>query len=125
MGASSCLISAAFVSAGEIKELNKNYLQRNYPTDVLCFVYNEGMEDRKPFLGEIVVAPHVSGLNAARYRNHPENEIRKLLIHGILHLLGYDHEIDDGTMLRLQARLMRRVFFHKGDPILKQLKAYP
>jgi len=121
----SCHLSAAFVSEDEIKELNKNYLQRNYPTDVLCFVYNEKMVDRKPFLGEIVVAPQVSSLNAARYRNHPENEIRKLLIHGMLHLLEYDHEADDGTMLRLQARLMRRVFFHRGDPILKQLKAYP
>jgi probable rRNA maturation factor len=113
----------AFVSEDEIKKLNYNYLQRNYATDVLCFVYNEAMEDGEPLIGEIVIAPHVSIRNAAQYRNKPENEIRKLLLHGILHLLGYDHEKDDGTMLRLQRKLTRRIFFKKGKPVLELSKA--
>ncbi|MBN2319570.1 MAG: rRNA maturation RNase YbeY [Acidobacteria bacterium] len=125
IGAPDRSLSVAFVSEYEIKKLNNSYLQRNYPTDVLCFVYNEDMEDGKPFLGEIIIAPHVSVRNAEQYRNHPENEMRKLLIHGILHLLGYDHEEDDGTMLRLQKKLTRRIFFKSGDPVLIKSKAYP
>ena len=81
------------------------------------------MEDGEPLIGEIVIAPHVSIRNAVQYRNQPENEIRKLLIHGILHLLGYDHEKDDGTMLRMQRRLTRRIFFKKGEPVLGLSKA--
>ncbi len=123
MGVSDRSLSVVFVSEDEIKKINYNYLQRNYATDVLCFVYNETMEDGEPLVGEIVIAPHVSIRNAARYRNKPENEIREILIHGILHLLGYDHEKDDGTMLRLQRRLTRRNFFKKGEPVLELSKA--
>ena len=120
MGVSDHSLSVVFVSEEAIRKLNNSYLGRNYPTDVLCFVYNESMEGGRLFLGEIIIAPYVSVRNAARYRSYPENEIRKLIIHGILHLLGYDHEKDDGTMLRLQTRLTRRKFFKNGDPVLKQ-----
>ncbi len=125
MGIADCSLSVTFVSEEEIQKVNNRYLHKNYPTDVLSFVYNEKMEDGKRFIGEIIIAPLVSFRSAARYNNHPENEIRKLLLHGILHLLGYDHETDDGTMLRLQRRLAGRVFFQRGDPLLKKNKAYP
>ena len=114
-----------FVNDEEIRRVNKKYRQRDNPTDVLSFVYNETTEDGGQLLGEIIIAPGVAMSNAARYRNHPENEIRKLLVHGILHLLGYDHETDDGTMLKLQRRLTGRVFFRKGESVLKRNKAYP
>ncbi len=125
LGIADCYFSVTFVNEEEIQKVNSRYLHRNYPTDVLSFVYNEKMEDGKHFLGEIIIAPQVSFRSAKRYHHHPENEIRKLLLHGILHLLGYDHETDDGTMLRLQRRLENRVFFKRGDPLLKTNKAYP
>jgi probable rRNA maturation factor len=122
-GISGRSLSVAFISDDEIRKVNRGYLGRNQPTDVLSFAYDEKMDDGAVFIGEILIAPCMSVRNAARYRSCPENEIRKLLLHGILHLLGYDHETDDGTMQRLQTRLTRRVFFKKGDPVLKRFKA--
>ena len=55
--------------------------------------------------------------NASKFRIHPEKEFKKLLIHGILHLLGYDHEADKGRMLRLQRNLVRRKFYKEASPI--------
>jgi len=114
-----------FLNDEEMRKINKKYRQRDYPTDVLSFVYDETQEDGSQFAGEIIIAPDVAVRNAARYRNQAENEVRKLLVHGILHLFGYDHETDDGSMRRLQRRLTGRVFFKKGESVLKRNKAYP
>jgi probable rRNA maturation factor len=70
-----------------------------------------------PFLGDIVISPAVACSQAVRYGISPEKEIRKLLVHGILHLLGYDHETDNGQMNRLQARMVRRRAFARAAPI--------
>ncbi len=64
-----------------------------------------------PFLGEIVISPQVAYRQALRAGTDPEREMRMLLLHGLLHLLGYDHETDQGEMIRLQHRLMRRRWF--------------
>ncbi len=64
----------------------------------------EGM----PFLGEIIIAPEVARLHAIRYGISVEREVRRLLVHGTLHLLGYDHETDKGEMNQLQKKLLRR-----------------
>jgi probable rRNA maturation factor len=67
------------------------------------------MEDL-PFLGEIIVSPEVAVNRAQPGWNNPQNELKRLLLHGILHLLGYDHETDRGQMNRLQANMLRRRF---------------
>lgn len=77
--------------------------------------------DGIPFLGEIVIAPEIAADQAARFRISPEKELKKLLVHGILHLLGYDHETDRGQMNRYQRRLQRRKFFQNA-PSLADLK---
>ena len=91
--------------------MNYRYLRRNYATDVLSFPYPGVVMGGMPFLGEIVIAPEIAVIQAVRHAVPPERELRKLLVHGILHLLGYDHERDRGQMNRLQARLLRRKFF--------------
>lgn len=88
--------------------LNNRYLGHDYATDVLSFSYDGVLMEGRPFLGEVVIAPEVAALQAVRYRMRPEKELRKLLVHGILHLLGYNHETDRGQMNRFQARLLRR-----------------
>jgi probable rRNA maturation factor len=58
-------------------------------------------------LGEIVISVPQAARQAEAYGHSLARELRVLVIHGYLHLLGYDHEVDDGTMMRLQARLAR------------------
>jgi len=101
-------LSVVFVSPREMRVMNRRYLGRDYATDVLSFCYEQPVVEGRPFLGEIVIAPEIAALHAVRYGVNPEKELRKLLVHGILHLLGYNHENDRGEMNRLQNKLLRR-----------------
>lgn len=91
-----------------MRALNRRYRGRDYATDVLSFEYGGENEEGRPLLGELVLAPKVAAANARRWGCPLEREIRKLLVHGLLHLLGYDHETDDGEMNRLQRSVLRR-----------------
>lgn len=87
-------LSVSLVDDDEIAELHRRFMHEDGPTDVLSFPMDEEDEDDGGvrLLGDVVIAPAVAA------RNHPEDparEIRLLLVHGILHLLGYDHEEDD------------------------------
>ena len=97
-------LSIVFVSAKRIRELNKTYRGLDRATDVLSFTYTGETFNRYSFLGEVVLAPAIAFVHRP---DQFEPEIRTLLIHGILHLLGFDHETDDGEMERLEARLSR------------------
>ena len=90
-------IDVVFVGSAGIRRLNRRYRGKDYATDVLSFGYS-GQTDEVglPWLGEMVLSPDVALVNALRLRTSPEREIRRLLVHGTLHLLGYDHETDDG-----------------------------
>jgi probable rRNA maturation factor len=87
-------LSLSFVTEDEIAELHERYLHEPGPTDVLSFPLDEGDvdEDGVRVLGDVVIAPSVAE------RNRPEDrdaELRLLVVHGILHLLGHDHDDDD------------------------------
>jgi probable rRNA maturation factor len=112
------VVDVAFVGRERIRRLNAVYRGRDYPTDVLSFSYSGESEEGLPWLGEIVVAPEIALTNAFRWRSSPDREVRKLLVHGTLHLLGYDHETDDGRMNRLQQRLTRRALFWRLAPVV-------
>jgi probable rRNA maturation factor len=104
-------VSIVFVGARTMRELNNLYRKKNYATDVLSFSYGAMKMDRIPFLGEVIISPEIAVHQASVWGVHPERELRRLLVHGILHLLGYDHETDRGQMNRIEKRLMRRKFF--------------
>jgi probable rRNA maturation factor len=104
-----------------MRSLNRRYLRRDYATDVLSFSYGSVEVDGIPFLGDIVIAPEIAADQAVRFRISPERELKKLLVHGILHLFGYDHEADGGQMNRFQRRLQRRKFFQNA-PCMADLK---
>lgn len=114
-------LSVVFVRAREMCLINKQYRGKDYATDVLSFPYDGVRMEGMLFIGEILIAPEVAVRQAVRYRIAPEKEIRKLLVHGILHLLGYDHETDQGQMNRMEAKLIRRRFF-LNSPLLVQSK---
>ena len=76
-------LSIALVGQKKIRELNKNYRKKDKATDVLSFRYNS--------LGEIVICPGVVRKNAKKFNSTFKKELARVLIHGILHLLGYNH----------------------------------
>jgi probable rRNA maturation factor len=61
------------------------------------------------FLGDIAISPETARRNARRFRRTLDDELRILILHGVLHLLGYDHEADHGEMQRLETRLRREL----------------
>ncbi len=79
--------SLAFVEEEEIKKLNKKFRNKNKPTDVLSFLLKENN-----YLGEIIICPKAVKENAKKAKKSINEEMMKVFIHGILHLLGYDHE---------------------------------
>jgi len=110
-------LSVVFVGAAKMQLMNFRYRRKDYATDVLSFCYKGAKLDGFSFLGEIVIAPEVAFNQAIRYGVQPERELRKLLVHGVLHLLGYDHESDQGQMNRLQTKLLRRKLVLNSPPL--------
>src|SRR5215210_7988674 len=84
-------LSVSFVEDAEIEDLHVRYMDEPGPTDVLSFPLDEVDEHGVRILGDVVIAPSVAARNTAA---DPDGELRLLLVHGILHLLGYDHELD-------------------------------
>jgi probable rRNA maturation factor len=111
--------SVCFITDSEMKRLNTVYRKKRKTTDVLSF---PSVERPKPkalegaatvlrgeFLGDIAISPAVARRNGKRFGRSMTEEIRILLLHGILHLMGYDHESDRGEMERVEAKLRRRL----------------
>jgi probable rRNA maturation factor len=104
--------SVTIVLAGDaaVRSLNRTFRRKDRTTDVLSFPAGfETLPDGSRPLGEIVISVPQAARQAAAAGHALAHELRVLLIHGYLHLLGYDHEVDDGTMMRTQARLARRL----------------
>lgn len=102
-------VTVAIVSDARVRALNRAYRAKDKATDVLSFPgpKPEVRSLKSVFLGDIVIARGVAR-RQARDAGHPEStEWRVLALHGLLHLLGYDHETDDGRMARVEARLRR------------------
>ncbi|MRS11532.1 MAG: rRNA maturation RNase YbeY [Actinobacteria bacterium] len=91
-------LSIALVGDEEMAHLNGQYRGIDAPTDVLSFGCDDpcpASGDEPITLGDVVIAPEVAERQAAELGNSIEHELDVLLIHGVLHLLGYDHEADD------------------------------
>jgi probable rRNA maturation factor len=110
--------NVCFVSDVEIRRLNGTYRRKVRPTDVLSFSWKtDGAEDRHSvasqefsnFLGDIVISPATARRNAGHAGHSMKMEIRWLILHGLLHLLGYDHETDSGEMAALEIALRDRL----------------
>ena len=125
-------VGVAIVSDARVRALNRAYRGKDCTTDVLSFRASEP-EVAQPFraasaanaglkpcatpvryLGDIVIARGVARRQAREVRHGEDDELRVLALHGLLHLLGYDHERDDGRMRRLERRLLRANGVHAG-----------
>lgn len=92
-----------------LRTLNRRHRGLDRATDVLSFPAAGTLEPGVAHLGEIAVSLATAARQARRAGWPLESELTLLVTHGFLHLLGYDHETDDGTMHRLEERLLRRV----------------
>ena len=100
-----------FVADEAIRKLNRSFRGRNYATDVLSFP-----NEAEPFeveneiqLGDVVISVERAAAQAKEHRLSFANELKQLVLHGLLHLSGYDHETDHGEMNRLELRLRRQL----------------
>ncbi|HEY8466634.1 MAG TPA: rRNA maturation RNase YbeY [Solirubrobacterales bacterium] len=91
-------LSVELVGAERIRELNREHRGRDKPTDVLSFPIDGAGDVPGPReLGDVVICPEHTA------------DVVEAAVHGVLHLCGYDHEVDDGEMLALQERVMERL----------------
>jgi len=96
------------IKIGEKEEaltLNRQYLNRDYPADVLSFPSNEELPDGY-YIGDIFICYPVAEEQARENNVSIQKELLRLMVHGILHLAGYDHETDTGEMLVLQEQII-------------------
>jgi probable rRNA maturation factor len=97
----------------EARQLNLQYRQKDYPTDVLSFPSNEELPEGY-YLGDIFICHPLAEDQAKENDISLEEELLTLMVHGVRHLAGYDHETDDGEMEQLQERLLVLYFSHEG-----------
>ncbi len=121
--------TVCLVTDAQIARWNRLYRGKAKPTDVLSFPSEAGATKKRvmrsvskssrvprhvanrsgSYLGDIAIAPAVARRNARESGRHFDDEMRVLVLHGVLHLLGYDHETDHGQMEKLELRLRRRL----------------
>ena len=100
------VFSVAFVSDGRMKQLNELFRGKSTTTDVLSFPYeSDEFDPVKDNLGDIVISAEQAAKQAAENGLSLEAEIKQLILHGVLHLCGYDHETDNGEMNALELEL--------------------
>ncbi|MGB9620865.1 MAG: rRNA maturation RNase YbeY [Brevinematia bacterium] len=104
----------------EMKEYNSTYRGKDYPTDVLSFVDGERI-GRYIYLGDIIISIDKVIEQSKEFEVEPEEEFVRLLVHGILHLIGYDHETseeDEKIMMEIQDKIIDEVmtlFFQESN----------
>jgi len=92
----------------ESRALNKQYRQKDYPTDVLSFPFNEEVPEEGFYLGDIFICYPIAEEQAKESGITLEEELFTLMLHGVLHLAGYDHETDSGEMKAIQEKLLEK-----------------
>lgn len=106
------MLSITFVTRRAIARLNAVHLGHRGPTDVISFGFAPA-SPRDPVVGDVYIAPEVARDNARRHAEGVRTETARLVIHGVLHVLGHDHPVDEGregsAMWRRQEALLRRV----------------
>jgi probable rRNA maturation factor len=98
-------VSLLVTNKRELQRLNHHFRGKNVPTDVLSFPAMPGLIPH--FAGDVAISAEIAAQNARRLGHSVPDEIRILALHAVLHLAGYDHELDDGEMEREEARLRK------------------
>jgi probable rRNA maturation factor len=129
--------NVCFVDDDRMAELNREFRGKHHPTDVLSFQWQEGemsdpwgqraqsagAADLEGFLGDVVISVETARRNASAEGHSLGREINWLILHGLLHLLGMDHEKDNGEMTALEYDWRARLGLDKGAGKLSNSKA--
>jgi probable rRNA maturation factor len=113
-------VAVRLIGDAEMARLNETYRKKKGPTDVLSFpaatdsakagtLRQQVQRARGEFLGDIAISPKVARRNAKSLGRQLPEELKVLILHGVLHLLGYDHETDQGEMERIEMLLRRKL----------------
>jgi probable rRNA maturation factor len=105
-------VTITLVSDRQMRQLNRRYRSLDQPTDVLAFPNepdfpHEAVDQRD--LGDVIISTETAARYAEKHGISFEREVRHLVIHGVLHLCGYDHETDHGEMRQLERRLRKKL----------------
>jgi probable rRNA maturation factor len=100
-------VNVLLTSSAEMKSLNRRFRGKDKPTDVLSFPAEPGAQ--KQFAGEIAISAEIAAHNARALGHSPAAEVKILVLHGVLHLRGYDHECDNGGMARREKQLRAKL----------------
>ncbi len=116
-------VNVVVSSSHEIRGLNRCFRGKDTPTDVLSFPPVSDLAGR--FAGDIIISAEMARQNARRLGHAAADEVKILVLHGVLHLAGYDHEADAGRMARQEARLRRELrlptsLIERVDPGLRR-----
>jgi probable rRNA maturation factor len=123
LGLNEADVTVCFVSDAEIARMNETFRKKKGPTDVLSFPAAVRGQPRRPapqggsskkmsegeYLGDIAISPATARRYARKNGRPLASELRVLILHGVLHLLGYDHETDRGEMDRVERKLRKRL----------------
>ncbi|MGH8100275.1 MAG: rRNA maturation RNase YbeY [Chthoniobacterales bacterium] len=109
-------VGVQFISDGAMARLNRQFRGKRGPTDVLSFPIHDKKQrgrksraiSRRAHVGDIAISPETAQRNASRDCRPLDEELRVLILHGMIHLAGYDHETDNGAMVKFENSLRRR-----------------
>jgi probable rRNA maturation factor len=103
-------VTVQLVSDQAMARLNQTFRKKQGPTDVLSFpARRKRPRENAAYMGDIAISPETARRNARRFSRALGAEMRILILHGMIHLAGFDHENDSGEMERLERRLRRRL----------------
>jgi probable rRNA maturation factor len=105
-------VNVLLTSNSELRALNSRFRGKDRPTDVLSFPPIFGLGNA--FAGDVAISAEMAAHNARRLGHSPAEEVEILVLHGLLHLAGYDHERDHGEMARTEERLRRALHLPAG-----------
>jgi probable rRNA maturation factor len=100
-------VSLLLTSNREMRQLNRCFRGKDIPTDVISFPATEAFT--RQFAGDLAISVDIAQANAREFGHSTREEICVLILHGLLHLAGYDHETDKGEMARKEQRLRRQL----------------
>lgn len=105
-------VNVVLTSSRDMRALNRRFRGKDEPTDVLSFPPLPVVAEA--FSGDIVISTDIACRNARLYQHAPAQELKILILHGMLHLAGHDHESDGGEMARREERLRRELGLSNG-----------